>query len=223
MRARGGGELASLTLGRAREFVASAARLVVLARPARPAGQPPGTVGAHAHPSGSLELRLAAPADGASYARDIGTDSPLSFGRRLSPATGCFLVLDGGRIVHATWITRSAVWTRELRRYVAPPPGDAYVYESFTHADARGRGLYPCALRALCAQLATQEVRTVWVAVESDNLPSLRAVTKAGFEEAAQIPYRRTLGRVLVNPSERPPGDAGDGSLRLARSLEDLA
>jgi hypothetical protein len=185
--------MASLAAARVREWVLSEDRLVFLVRDTtreRPERQ-------------GLELRFAVGGDASRYARDIGTDSAATFAARLSGSTDCFVVLSADHIVHATWVTRAATWTRELRRYVSPPDGDAYVYESFTRADARGGGLYPLALRAICADLRTRSVRRVWVGVEYHNVPSLRAVTKADFEEALTIPYRRTLGRVSVG---RPYG-----------------
>jgi ribosomal protein S18 acetylase RimI-like enzyme len=160
----------------------------------------------HAH---RLELRFATEADAKRYAHDIGTESPRTFARRLSQGTECFLVVSEGRALHATWITQSAAWTTELRRYVCPPEGDAYVYESFTRADARGRGLYPQALRAICAALEKRSVQRVWVGVENRNVPSLRAVTKAGFEEAVTIDHRRVLGRLLLGRAQPRPGWSG--------------
>ena len=156
---------------------------------------------------GGLELRYAQAADADRYARDIGTDSSRTFRARLTDETRCFVALDSDRIVHASWVTRAAAWTAELKRYVRPPSGDAYVYESFTRAEARGQGLYPLALEAICADAHARSVRRVWVGVEHGNLPSLRAVTKAGFEAALTVLYRHRLGRVTVEALE-----AADGS-----------
>jgi ribosomal protein S18 acetylase RimI-like enzyme len=148
-----------------------------------------------------LETRPGHPGDAPTYERDIGTDTAATFVRRLARDEGCYLVLEDRRIVHATWIATTATWTRELQRYVSPPPGDAYVYESYTVPRARGRGLYPLALQAIGAHLDGTAAR-VWVGVENDNLASLRAVTKAGFEAAVAVSYSRLLGHVTVGPTE---------------------
>jgi ribosomal protein S18 acetylase RimI-like enzyme len=195
-RSRGAAEVASLAAARAAETIFDRDKLVLLVREA--GGDPPDKQG--------LELGWATAADGPRYARDIGSDSAETFTRRLRDDTGCFLVADAGRIVHATWATTEAAWTRELRRYIAPPEGDAYVYESYTTAGARGRGLYPLALRFIAAELAARGTRDVWVAVENRNLASLRAVSKASFEAVAEIAYRRLLGRVTVQPPRRLGG-----------------
>jgi hypothetical protein len=45
------------------------------------------------------------------------------------------------------------------------------------------------------------------VAVEVDNAPSLKAVKKAGFEEAFEISYQRRWGHITVSDPEGPGAD----------------
>lgn len=202
VRARGVREVGRLLLDRATEAIRSDDELVVLRRPSD-GPRPPAAEG--------LEFREATAADADHYARDIGTDSARTFAARLSEATRCFVVGDGDLLVHATWMTTRGAWTRELGAYLRPPPREAYVYESFTRAEARGRGVYPFALGEIGAWLAGRDIGRVWVAVEADNPPSLRAVSKAGFEEAFRISYRRRLGRLEIGPLRGPDPDAGSG------------
>jgi GNAT superfamily N-acetyltransferase len=152
-----------------------------------------------------LALRIAGPSDGELYARAIGTDSAATFRRRLNSTTRCFLVEGAGVLLHASWVTTGAAWTREIRAYVVPPPGDAYVYESFTAPEARGRGVYPFALAGICSWGEREGVERVWVAVESGNAPSLRAITKAGFRPSYKMSYERRWGRLTLTV-ERPSG-----------------
>ena len=183
--------------GRALETLWSDDRLLILVR---------GTGGDEPEIPG-LELREATARDGQRYARDIGTDSNETFAARLSPQVTCWLVEEEERIVHATWMTSDGAWTRELQRCLRPPPGDAYVYESFTRADARGRGIYPFALRAISARVRQQDVARLWVGIENHNVASLRAVTKAGFEHSFEVSYRRRLGRLTVSRSVTAEND----------------
>jgi hypothetical protein len=192
-KARGAGEVLALVGQRLREWVASGDELIFLVRP----------TGGEAPDQDSLVFEEAGIGDADRYARDVGTDSAATFRKRLSGRTTCFLVSSGDLIVHATWMTTAAAWTRELRAYVVPPAGDAYVYESFTRVEARGKGAYPFALLHIASLLAERGVKRVWVGVEAHNEPSLRAVSKGGFEEAFHIAYRRRLGRLYV---ERPAG-----------------
>jgi ribosomal protein S18 acetylase RimI-like enzyme len=192
-RSRGPADLAVGLALRLRENIASDDALLFLARATGP--QP-------TLPEG-ISFFVATKQDGRRYARDIGTDSPATFAARLGPHTRCFLAAEGERLLHASWVTTCAAWTRELRRYVHPPPGSAYVYESFTDPAARGRGIYPAALRALASWLAERDIPRLWVAVEEDNFPSLKAVSKAGFAEQFVVRYVRRAGRLSIDlPAE---------------------
>jgi RimJ/RimL family protein N-acetyltransferase len=192
LKARGPREVAHLAAERAREWFSSEDRLVILVRACTD----------EQAEAGALVLRRATPEDGPAYARLIGTDSAATFVRRLTDSTWCYLVNEGTVILHATWCTTAAAWTRELHAYLAPPPGDAYVYESFTRAEARGQGIYPFALRGIAGDLHREGMKQVWVGVEEHNEPSLRAVTKAGFRAAFSIRFGRRWGRVWVRPEE---------------------
>jgi ribosomal protein S18 acetylase RimI-like enzyme len=204
IKGRGPGEVLALAGQRVREWVISSDELIFLVR--QTGGEAPG--------HDSLVFEEASVDDAGRYARDVGTDSAATFRKRLSERTRCFLVSSGDLIVHATWVTTAAAWTRELRTYVTPPAGDAYVYESFTRAEARGRGAYPFALMHVANLLAERGVKRVWVGVEAHNDPSLRAVSKAGFEEAFRLGYRRRLGRLTV---ERPTGTLAEVGRDLLR------
>ena len=177
-----------------REFVSSSEQLVVLARAS--GGAPP--------EDDELRFVQAVAADGRRYARDIGTDSPTTFAARLSDSTTCFLVTSGDRVLHATWATKRAAWTRELRAYFVVPVGGCYVYESFTRDDARGRAIYPFALKSICSWAEREGLDRVWVGVEASNSPSLTSVAKAGFEPELTISYRRNVGRLEVTGGECP-------------------
>ncbi len=156
----------------------------------RPSGGEPGESEARA--------ARATPGDAEAYARDIGTDSPATFQKRLTDTTHCWLLWDRGHIVHATWVTTSAAWTSELGLYFCPPRGSAYLYESYTPPSARGQGLYTFALRTIGAALKDERVAAMWIGVPSDNRPSLRAVAKAGFEERFSARAERRFGRITV-------------------------
>ncbi len=196
LKARGPGEVVELLWGRLKESISSQETLVFLARSPEKVETP------QASPKWEdLSLYRAGTTDGDDYAHWIGTDSARTFSSRLSSATRCYLVRHGGRVVHATWVTTSASWVRELQRYFRVPEGNAYVYESFTRADARGMGVYPFALTEICRALDAEGTQRVWVGVEHSNAPSLRAVTKAGFDPAFEVGYRRRWGKIRVELS----------------------
>ncbi|MGH2828596.1 MAG: GNAT family N-acetyltransferase [Actinomycetota bacterium] len=194
LRARGVGEVLALGRDRVSEYISSSEELIILARAS----------GGPSPPSEDLRFQDATAADGARYARDIGTDSASTFSARLANDTHCFLVCSGEKVLHATWVTTRAAWTRELRGYFIVPPGDCYVYESFTRGDARGKGVYPFALKSICAWASTENLRRIWVGVEAGNGASLRAVGKAGFEPQLTITFRRNVGRLEVSGGKCP-------------------
>jgi ribosomal protein S18 acetylase RimI-like enzyme len=151
-----------------------------------------------------VTFRRATAADGIRYRRDIGTDSVSTFRSRLSQTTRCYLVEGDGKLLHASWATSSRAWTAEISGFISPPADDVYVYESFTRPETRGRGIYPFALWGICADLGAEGVRLVWVGVEADNVPSIRAITKAGFEEAFEFGFSRRIGKVRVEAPSGP-------------------
>ena len=205
---RGPREVAGLARERIAEWVGSEEELVMLVRDA---GAP--TPGFRHDPD--LVFRPAGPGDAELYARTIGTDSAGTFRGRLTAATHCFLVELGESLLHASWVTTSAAWTREVRAYILPPDGDCYVYESFTAPEARGRGVYPFALAGICSWAEGAGLDKVWVAVESANAPSRKAITKAGFEALYSMRYARRFGRLTL-VVEKP---AGTSVPEVSRSL----
>jgi ribosomal protein S18 acetylase RimI-like enzyme len=86
----------------------------------------------------------------------------------------------------------------EAERLFLVPSGDAYIYESFTRPEMRGRGVYPAVLATLSERLGARGIARLWIAAETTNAPSLRAIEKAGFSEAFRIEVVRRLGRVEV-------------------------
>lgn len=198
VRTRGPGEVTASLRDQVRSAIGSQGMLEFLTRD---------TDGEDCAETPELSFRSANFADASAYARQIGTDSPATFRARLTDATSCYLVEAGGRIAHASWVTTAGAWTEELRTVVTPPPDSAYVYESFTDPALRGRGIYPLALGCICAELSARGLGTVWIGVESTNLASVRAIAKAGFRPAFSIAFRKTWGRLQVEPARGPLAD----------------
>jgi RimJ/RimL family protein N-acetyltransferase len=205
--ARGFSEVAELTKSRIKEEIRSGDTLLFLVKTAEPTSWS----------ADGLRFRQAEAEDGERYARDIGTDSASTFRDRLTAETRCFLVEDDDRILHSSWVSTGPSWAREIRAHLVPPPGDAYVYESFTRADARGRGIYPFALANIVTRLSAEGTRRVWIAVEEDNAPSRRAIDKVGFEFAFAITYKRRLGRFAMDEPRGPQAEIGKEFVRRRR------
>lgn len=210
LRSRGAGEVFGEWTGRIKGSVRSEDELLFLERDAK-------WDGAIARKTEEpLELVKATAADGKDYERFIGTDSALTFAARLSHETNCWLIRGRGIVLHATWTTAGAAWTREIQRLFVSPPGSAYIYESFTRADARGLGLYPYALVGIGERLAAEGITKLYVGVEVDNTPSLKAITKAGFEPAFGLKYGRRFGRLQLEAPSGPDRALAERVLRPA-------
>lgn len=196
--ARGPVEVAGVGRERVAGWIRSDDGLIMLVRPAAAATP------AIRHDPG-LTFRPGTPGDGEVYARVIGTDSAATFRGRLTRTTHCFFVFSGPELLHASWVTTGAAWTREIDAYLVPPDGDAYVYESFTRPEARGRGVYPFALAGICSWARDEGLGNVWVGVEEGNAPSLKAIRKAGFDPSYSMRYGRRFGRLTLEVDE--PGE----------------
>jgi len=138
--------------------------------------QPGGTADLH----WLLELDTVSPADG------LG---------RLLTGNELWLVLDGDQVLFSCWIFRErtpaiAAPGGELRL----PPGMVCLEDSVTAPAARGRGIAPAAWVAIFDHLEAGGVEQVITKVETANLPSRRAVAKAGFAEVAVMHFRRIAG-----------------------------
>ena len=206
-------EIWRLVLTRAKEGVYSEGCVIMLARPTSKA-----TASTSPH-AGTVNatVRQASESDADMYARDIGTDSPVTFRARLSENNRCFVMVQDGRFAHATWVATTQVWMRELRRYFRPPLGDAYVYESYTRPEARGRGAYPLVLREIASWAEGQGLARLWVGVEADNPASRRAVEKAGFARAFESCYRRRFGRLFLSAPVGPHAAIGREALNKVK------
>lgn len=213
LRNRGFGEVSELVSGRLGEWWDSSETLILFVKEA-------GASAPLSFRGEGLVFRAAGSADADLYSRDIGTESPATFRARLAADVHCFVVEANGRLVHSTWVTTTSAWTREIDSYLSPPKGDAYVYESFTRSDARGRGIYPFALAGILAAMAAHSVGRVWVGIESRNEASRRAITKAGFVEGFSMGYRRRRGRLTLDTAQGPLSSEAASFLRKAHRTD---
>jgi hypothetical protein len=211
-RTRGAREIAQNLVGRVRGTIRTDDELLFLMRTAAWTGR------VARRTDEPLDLSRATGEDGADYERYIGTDSEATFASRLTDTTSCWLVRGRGIVLHATWTTTGAAWTGEIDRFFVPPDGGAYIYESFTRPEARGLGVYPFTLVGLGNVLAREGVETLFVGVEAGNTPSVRAITKAGFEPAFTVGLHRRWGRLRLDDPSGPRPELASVCLRSTAS-----
>ncbi len=84
----------------------------------------------------------------------------------------------------------------------------AYVGQCQTLEEFRGMGLYPRSLTELALHLKHEQCERLYLYVESDNLPSIHGVTKAGFRPVGVCTVVRWRNRVKRRWKE--VGNRGD-------------
>lgn len=110
-----------------------------------------------------------------------------------------WIVLDGRRAAFTCW-----TFPKLTPALAAPggwlelPAGTVCLEDSATSPDHRGRGIAPAAWSGIADVLAGRGTASMITKVAVDNVPSRRAVTKAGFTEVAQMRLLRVGGRKLV-------------------------
>ena len=124
---------------------------------------------------------------------------------------------------HDLWLAREdgaplfACWTFRGRAPVLAAPGgqlelapDTVCLEnSFTSPRARGRGIAPASWSQLADSLKAEGIRSIITKVETDNVPTRRALAKAGFQEIGAVALERVVGRKRTTMS--PVTGAGEG------------
>ena len=133
---------------------------------------------------------------------------------RLRSAQACFVARREGRIVSACWSTTRPAWNEFLNREIGVAEGDVYLFDAFTLAACRGRGISP----ALCVQQLRHfrrlGLRRAIRATLPENVPALHAHAKTGFHAYALLrtlrvgPWQATFQRPCPGAAGRPSSGA---------------
>jgi ribosomal protein S18 acetylase RimI-like enzyme len=141
-----------------------------------------------------VEYRLL---DTAAWARQPHTGHIMDrhmFQARLNRGEEFWTAQRDGRILSYCWATQEPVEIGEVRCTVKPRGDEIYLYDALTFEQHRGRNLYPALLHRMLAHSRDAGVRRALIFVMSDNTPSIRGVTKAGFVEFQRVTYATILG-----------------------------
>jgi ribosomal protein S18 acetylase RimI-like enzyme len=113
------------------------------------------------------------------------------------------------RIVSYCWATQEPVEIGEIRCTVKSRSDEIYLYDAFTFEEHRGRNLYPALLHNILQHSRDAGLRRALIFVMSDNTPSIRGVTKAGFAEFQRVTYATLLGFGRYTYEPRLSAEAG--------------
>jgi len=149
-------------------------------------------------------FRLESPADLAPFDQ-LGPGALSDARSRVAEGGAPWLILEDDRVAFACWIlphvpTRAAPGGR-----LQLPDGLLCLEYSITQEDYRGRGLAPAAWCAIADALQVDGITALITKVGVDNVPSRRAVEKAGFREIATVSLRRRRLRLHAGVAVSDP------------------
>lgn len=128
--------------------------------------------------------------------------------RQLNDGHELWIVRENDRAAFSCWIyIGRAPAIAAAGGWFAVPPGSVCLEDSITSPDFRGRGVAPAAWERIAAHARTQGADTMVTKVAQDNVPSCKAVSKAGFKEVAAMrlirigPRRRVVFSHVVGPT----------------------
>jgi GNAT superfamily N-acetyltransferase len=117
--------------------------------------------------------------------------------RRRALGDVCYMVFDGPRCVHYSWVSQRLLYISELGYQAELREQNFWIYDSYTSPSHRGRKIFPRLLLRLEEIDLARRCGILWAGVQDDNAPSLNAISKAGFREAF------VLEKTILFPSKK--------------------
>ncbi len=109
-----------------------------------------------------------------------------------------FVAMKGEDILHITWCYSSGYHNRLLSMH----NGEVEIKRAYTLPGFRGRGLAPRTLFFIINYLKDHGIKRIFISVQGDNLPSIRAIEKTGFVIVKKIRFMKILGIACSKPFE---------------------
>jgi RimJ/RimL family protein N-acetyltransferase len=114
--------------------------------------------------------------------------------QRFAEGQFCAVAQAGTDVVAYCWLTGAPVAVAEINRVLIPGPDEVYLYEAYTSPAWRGRGLFQALLLRLQQYAHDQGRRRALIFVLASNVPSWRAIERAGFEMFQAVTKIEVLG-----------------------------
>jgi len=140
----------------------------------------------------------------------MGPDGDL-VASRLARGCRCFGVWREGQLAGYGWLSAEAEWIGELQLEIKPGAGEAYIWNCFTLAPHRRRGVLRALLAGIRAQAQSEGMKRVWIG--SVAIPAERAFGPSGFNPALAM-TSNTI--VWLNWLRVRPADGADPALVAA-------
>lgn len=118
-----------------------------------------------------------------------GQWTPADAEARIARGERCFAARRASEVVSARWVATSRGWIEYLGTWLPLEPGEAYLYESFTLPELRGRGISPAVGTRFARALADEGARRVLAAVLRESREGTRAYEKVGYRRIGRVGY----------------------------------
>lgn len=113
--------------------------------------------------------------------------------RRLEGGRQCYAAWVEDQIVAYGWVSLEEEDIGELNLRIRLVPGEAYIWDCATLPAFRGKLLYSALLVYMLGELRAQNLCTVWIGADLDNLASQKGMARAGFQHVADLVIERVL------------------------------
>jgi len=123
---------------------------------------------------------------------------------RLARGCRCFGVSRDGEFAGYGWLSTASEWIGELELEINPARGEAYIWNCFTLAPHRRRGVLRALLAGIRARAQADGIKRVWIG--SVAVPAERAFGPSGFKPA--LAFDVVAGTRLRLMRVRPSPDA---------------
>lgn len=136
--------------------------------------------------------------------------------RRRMLGDTCYMVLDGERCVHYSWLSQRTLIVSEMGYEASLIPGNFWIYNSYTSPSHRGRSIFPEVLLRMLGESPIGKGGAAWAGVLDTNTASMRGLSKAGFEEAFVLRKKTFLSSTDLFVGRRTI------SARLTRNFDEM-
>lgn len=130
---------------------------------------------------------------------------------RLARGCRCFGVWRDGELAGYGWLSTRSEWIGELDLTITPETGEAYIWNCFTLAQHRRRGVLRALLAGIRERAQFDGMKRVWIG--SVAIPAERAFGPSGFNPALAMTSVRFAGFHWLRVQ---PADGADPALVAA-------
>ncbi|PKL11905.1 MAG: hypothetical protein CVV52_12165 [Spirochaetae bacterium HGW-Spirochaetae-8] len=118
------------------------------------------------------------------------------FSQRLAQGARCYVVVDSAtQLLGYAWVLRTGnLFEDDDRLRITCRPNGAYIFDTFLHPDARGKGLYAHLIAGAQLDMAGQGSTEFHVLVDRGNTVSIKAHLKLGAQVCEICTYSTFLG-----------------------------